>query len=48
MPIDVEANLKIPRLTIRAPNQPDKVIDNSAVRFIKRIQVPAIPKPGAR
>jgi len=47
MPIDVEANMKIPRLTIRAPNQPDKVIDNSAVRFIKRIQVPAIPKPGA-
>jgi hypothetical protein len=47
MPIDVEANMKIPRLTIRAANQPDKVIDNSAVRFIKRIQVPAIPKPGA-
>jgi hypothetical protein len=47
MPIDVEANLKIPRLTIRAPNQPDKVIDNSAVRFIKRIQVEVIPKPGA-
>ena len=46
MPIDVEANMKIPRLTIRAPNEPDKVIDNSAVRFIKRIQVPAIPKPG--
>jgi|RhiMetStandDraft_4_1073278.scaffolds.fasta_scaffold36061_2 hypothetical protein len=47
MAIDVEANMRIPRLTIRAPNQPDKVIDNSAVRFIKRIQVPAIPKPGA-
>jgi len=47
MPIDVEANMKIPRLTIRAANQPDKVIDNSTVRFIKRIQVPAIPKPGS-
>ncbi|OLC51405.1 MAG: hypothetical protein AUH43_02800 [Acidobacteria bacterium 13_1_40CM_65_14] len=47
MPIDVEANMKIPRLTIRSANQPDKVIDNSTVRFIKRIQVPAIPKPGA-
>src|SRR6266850_3986640 len=47
MPIDVEANMKIPRLTIRSPSQPDKVIDNSAVRFIKRIKVEAIPKPGA-
>jgi hypothetical protein len=47
MAIDVEANMKIPRLTIREANQPDKVIDNSLVRFIKRIQVPAIPKPGS-
>ena len=47
MAIDVEANMKIPRLTIRSANQPDKVIDNSMVRFTKRIQVPAIPKPGA-
>jgi hypothetical protein len=48
MPSDVgvEINLKIPRLTLRSPNEPDKVIDNGSVRFIKRIIIPAIPKVG--
>lgn len=48
MPSDVgvEINLKIPRLTLRTPNEPDKVIDNGSVRFIKLITVPAIPKVG--
>ena len=46
MPIDVEVNMKIPRVTIRAPGQADKIIDNSSVRFATPIQVPAIPKPG--
>lgn len=47
MPIEVEVNLKIPRVTIRPANAPVQVIDNSAVRFIKLIHVPAVPKPGS-
>lgn len=47
MPIDVEINLRIPRLTIRSASAPDKVIDNSVVRFTRLVQVSAIPKPGA-
>ena len=47
MAIDVEVNVKIPRVTVRSPHQADKIIDNSSVRFTKRIKVPAIPKPGA-
>ena len=47
MSIEVEVNLKIPRVTIKSPTEPTQVIDNSATRFTKRIQVPAVPKPGA-
>jgi len=46
VPIDVEINLRIPRLTIRSANAPDKVIDNSLVRFTRLAQVPVIPKAG--
>ena len=45
-PIDVEINLRIPRLTIKAAGAPDKVIDNSLVRFTRLAQVPAIPRAG--
>jgi hypothetical protein len=45
--IDVEVNMKIPRVTIRAAGQADKIIDNSTVRFTTLIKVPAIPKQGA-
>jgi hypothetical protein len=44
--IDVEVNMKIPRVTIRAAGQADKIIDNSTVRFTTQIKVPAIPKQG--
>lgn len=47
MSIAVEVNLKIPGLTIRSGDQPVKVINNSAVRFARMIEVPAIPAPGA-
>ena len=47
MPIEVDVNLKIPRVTIKSASQPDQVIDNSGVRFITLISVPTIPKPGA-
>ena len=46
MPIDVEVNLKVPSLTVREPGKPDRRIDNSNVRFGKRMAVEAIPKPG--
>ena len=38
--------MRVPTLTVRAPNEPDRRIDNSAVRFTKRIHVPTLPKPG--
>jgi hypothetical protein len=46
MPTEIEVNMRVPTLTVRAPNEPDRRIDNSVVRFIKRIQVPALPKSG--
>jgi len=46
MAIEVEVNMRIPGLTLKAPNEADRVINNSYVRFTKLIQVPAIPKPG--
>ena len=46
MSIDVEVNMRIPGLTLKSPNEADKVINNSYVRFTKLIQVPSIPKPG--
>jgi hypothetical protein len=46
MDIEVEVNMKIPSLTVKATHEPDKKLDNSGVRFTKRISVPAIPKPG--
>jgi hypothetical protein len=46
MSIEVEVNMRIPGLTLRAPNEADKVINNSYVRFTKLIHVPAIPKAG--
>jgi hypothetical protein len=47
MSIEVEVNMRIPGLTLRLPNEADKVINNSYVRFTKLIKVPAIPKAGA-
>jgi len=46
MPIDVEANLKIPSLTIKSADEPDKRINNSGLRLMKRITLDALPKVG--
>ena len=46
MTTEVEVNMRIPTVTVRSQNEPDKRIDNSSVRFTRRIEVPAIPKPG--
>ena len=44
--IEVELNLRIPTLTLRSVDEPDKRIDNSTVRFSKAVNVPTIPKTG--
>jgi hypothetical protein len=46
MATEIEVNMRVPTLTVRAPNEPDRRIDNSAVRFIKRIEVDVLPKAG--
>jgi len=48
MSITVEANLKIPSVTIKSINEPVRRIDNGSVRFIKRIAVDAVPKSGSK
>jgi len=46
MSINVEANLKIPSLTIKTADQPDRRLVNNHLRFLKHITVDAIPKVG--
>jgi len=48
MSITVEANLRIPSVTIKSVDAPARRIDNGSVRFIKRIEVDAVPKPGSK
>ena len=45
-PFDVEVSLRVPTFTVRAPNQEPKRVDNSMLRFNKRVEVTAVPKPG--
>jgi hypothetical protein len=47
MSIEVEINLKIPRIKVPMLDEKGYPIDNSSIRFTKLIPVPAIPKPGA-
>ena len=44
--MEITVNLKIPSLTVRPPQEPPQRIDNSGVRFLKRVVVPMLPKPG--
>ncbi len=46
MSIEVEVSMRIPTLTVRSATEPDKRIENSSVRFAKRVKVPSIPKSG--
>ena len=46
MPIDVEVNLAIPRIKNPVKDENGYPIDNGTIRFIKRMTVPALPKPG--
>jgi hypothetical protein len=46
MSIEVEVNLRIPRVKVPSVDGNGYPIDNSSVRFTKRISVPEIPKPG--
>ena len=45
MPADIEVNMKIPSLTVRSDGTTRK-IDNGSLRFIKRMTLNAVPKPG--
>jgi len=44
--MEVEVSLRIPNMKVRALDEHGYPIDNSSVRFKKRITVPSIPKPG--
>src|ERR1700730_6657803 len=44
--IEVEVNLRIPRMKVPSLDEKGYPIDNSLIRFTKLITVPAIPKPG--
>src|SRR5579871_5303973 len=44
--IEVEVNLRIPRMKVPSLDERGYPIDNSLIRFTKLITVPAIPKPG--
>ena len=44
----VLVNLRIPSLTVKSTDDsPAKRVDNSALRFMKIVDLAAIPKPGA-
>ena len=44
--MDVEVSLRIPNMKVRALDEHGYPIDNSSVRFKKRLTVPSLPKPG--
>ena len=46
MPIDVEVNLRIPKVKAPSLDENGYPIGNSTVRFAKMIKVESIPKPG--
>ena len=43
---DVEVSLRVPNMKVRALDEHGYPIDHGAVRFVKVVSVPAIPKPG--
>ena len=45
--MDVEVKLRIPNLTVKTTGQPNHIVNNTAVRFLKTMTVPAVPKVGA-
>lgn len=47
MSIEVEVNLRIPRISVPVLDEKGYPIDNGSVRFLRLIKVPSIPKPGA-
>ena len=46
MPIAIEVSLRLPNLTVRATDEPTRVISNADLRFIKQMKVPALPRVG--
>ena len=46
MPINIEINLRIPRVKEPAKNADGYPINSADVRFIREMTVPELPKPG--
>ncbi len=46
MPITVDANLKIPNLTVHPGDAPARLVNYRSVRWVKRMTVETLPKPG--
>src|SRR5438128_939739 len=48
MPVVVEVSLRLPNVRVRSEDQPPdhRAIDHAAVRFRKRVELPALPAPG--
>ena len=44
--MDVEINLRVPRVKTPVKDPNGYPIDNGSVRYLRRIVVPALPKPG--
>jgi len=44
--ITADANLTIPSFTVTSAELPDRRVNNSKVRFLKRITIKALPKAG--
>jgi len=44
--MNVEINLRIPRVKAPVKDQHGYPIDNGSVRYLRRITVPVLPKPG--
>jgi hypothetical protein len=47
MPLDVDVNLRIPRMKKPATDAHGSTADNADVRFIRRVCLAALPAPGA-
>ena len=44
--VEVEVNLRIPRVKVPSLDERGYPIDHGSVRFTKRVIVPTLPKPG--
>ncbi len=43
---EIEVSLRVPNMKVRVLDQHGYPLDHATVRFVRLVQVPAIPKPG--